>query len=176
MEGSVADCGRNVGLAETADARPHVRETAHSPIGLRGFSYSPKDSIAQAWIVPDSYRSPTRFLRGRRRRWFSAARSLGGKRGCANPLAIHACAVAKCGRFCQASGRKPPPSQNRVTVFDSCRGGKRLRPVCGDREVSFIRRAWRPRHPRPSAASRGSPQFGMPSGRKTPCQVNAIRA
>src|SRR2546425_7844036 len=36
MEGSVADCGRNVGLAETADARPGVRETAHSPIGLRG--------------------------------------------------------------------------------------------------------------------------------------------
>ena len=85
MEGSVADCGRNVGLAETADARPGVRETAHSPIGLRGFSYSPKTPIAQAWIVPDSYRRPTRFLRGRRRRWFSAARSLGGKRGCANP-------------------------------------------------------------------------------------------
>ena len=85
MEGSVADCGRNVGLAETADARPGVRETAHSPIGLRGFSYSPKDSIAQAWIVPDSYRSPTRFLRGRRRRWFSAARSLGGKRGMCQP-------------------------------------------------------------------------------------------
>src|SRR2546422_1880470 len=125
MEGSVADCGRNVGLAETADARPHVRETAHSPIGLHGFSYFPKTPIAQAWIVPDSYRRPTRFLRGRRRRWFSAARSLGGKRGGAHPPSGYPRpGVAKGGRFCQASGRKPPPSQNRVTVFENCRGVK----------------------------------------------------
>src|SRR2546427_13188939 len=111
MEGSVADCGRNVGLAETADTRPGVRETAHSPIGLRGVSYSPKDSIAQAWIVPDSYRSPTRFLRGRRRRWFSAAHSLGGKKdGATHQLSTRA-QLPSVGGFAKRAGENRTRSE-----------------------------------------------------------------